>query len=86
MVTFAFALGPCGCETVQRLTHGVPDVNVALASPVVALRERLPVWEHVAFARVCTLPKAVVVQPRGPVVHVARVNLSVSCSDRKRVN
>lgn len=64
-------------------THGVPDVDVALLSPVVALREGLPIREHVAFLDVWTLSKAVIVQPGRPVVHVARAELPVGCSERK---
>lgn len=64
-------------------THGVPDVDVALVSPVVALREGLPIREHVAFLLVWTLPEAVIVQPGRPVVHVARAELPVGCSERR---
>lgn len=61
----------------------MPDVDVALVSPVVALREGLPVREHVAFLHIWTLPEAVVVQPGRPVVHVARAELPVGCSERR---
>lgn len=75
------------CDTIRQrcvLTHGVPHVDVALASPVVALRKRLPIGEHVAFVSVGTLSETVVVQPGRPVVHVARVQLSISCSETGR--
>lgn len=61
------------------LTHCVPHVDVVLASPVIALREGLPIREHVAFRHVCALSKAVVVHPGSPVVHVARTHLSIGC-------
>lgn len=63
----------------------MPHVDVALASPVVALRERLPIRKHVAFLYVHTLSKAVVVNPGSPVVDVARLQLSVGCSEQKGV-
>lgn len=59
-------------------THCVPHVDVALASPVIGLAERLPVGKHVAPLHVGTLSEAVVVHPGRPVVDVARVHLSVS--------
>lgn len=65
-------------------THGVPHVDVALASPVVALRKGLPIREHVAFPDVGTLSKAIIIQPGSPVVDVARVELPVGCSGRRR--
>lgn len=65
-------------------THGVPHVDVALVSPVVALRKGLPVGEHVAFLNVWTLSKAVIIQPGRPVVHVARTDLPVGCSEGRR--
>lgn len=69
---------------VHRPTHGVPHVDVALVSPVVALRKGLPIREHVAFLNVWTLSKAVIIQPGSPVVHVARMELPVGCSERRR--
>lgn len=69
------------CEPV-RLTHCVPHIDVALASPVIALRERLPIREHVALYHVSTLSKAVVIQPRSPVVHIPRTNLSIGCTEK----
>lgn len=66
------------------LTHCVPHVDVALATPVIALREGLPIREHIALLNVCTLSKAIVVQPGCPVVHVARMHLSISCSEERR--
>lgn len=77
------ALGKEKGAVVRGLTHGVPDVDVALASPVVALREGLPVREHVAFLDVRTLSEAVIVQPGRPVVHVAGMELPVGCSERR---
>lgn len=61
----------------------MPHVDVALASPVVALRERLSIREHVTFLYVGALSKAVVVYPGGPVVHIARLQLSIGCSEEK---
>lgn len=61
----------------------MPHVDVALAPPVVALREGLPIGEHVALSQVRALPEAVVVQPGSPVVHVARAHLSVGCSEKE---
>lgn len=76
------------CEENQQIstfpTHGVPDVDIALASPVVALREWLPIREHVAFLHIWALSKAIIIQPRSPVVHVARMKLPIGCSGRRR--
>lgn len=58
-------------------THGVPHVDVAPASPVIGLGERLPIRKHVAPLCVGTLSKAVVVHPGRPVVDIAGVQLSV---------
>lgn len=66
------------------LTHCVPHIDIALATPVIALREGLPIREHIAFLNVSTLSKAIVVQPGCPVVHVARMYLSISCSEKRR--
>lgn len=52
-------------------THGVPHVDVAPASPVIGLGERLPIGIHVAPLHIRTLSKAVVVHPGRPVVDVA---------------
>lgn len=65
------------------LTHCVPHIDIALASPIIALREGLPIREHIAFLNVCTLSKAIIIQPGGPVVHVARMHLSIGCSEKK---
>lgn len=73
------------CVNLVCLTHRVPHVDIALASPVIALRERLPIREHIALFQVSTLSKAVVIQPRSPVIHEARTNLSVGCTEEKRV-
>lgn len=43
------------------LTHCVPHVDIASASPVIGLREGLPIREHIAFRHVCTLSKAIVI-------------------------
>lgn len=67
------------------LTHCVPNVDVALAPPVIALREGLSVREHVAFCKVCTLSKAIVIQPGSPVIDVARAGQSIGCSGREKV-
>lgn len=69
---------------VSALTHGVPHVDVALVSPVVALREGLPIGEHVTFVCVWALSKAVIIQPRSPVVDVTVTKLSVSCRSHVR--
>lgn len=61
----------------------MPNVDVALVSPVIALREGLPIGEHVAFRGVSALSKTVVVQPGRPVVHVAGADLSIGCSKEK---
>lgn len=74
----------CGEGALIQLTHCVPNVDVALSPPVVALREGLPVREHVAFFHVWTFSKAVVVQPGSPVVHVTRSDLSVGCPGEKK--
>lgn len=70
-------------SALRRLTHCVPHVDVAFASPVIALGEGLPVGEHVAFLQVGALSEAVIVHPGSPVVHVAGVHLSVSCSEER---
>lgn len=67
----------CVCDHAR--THCVPHIDVALASPVVALREGLPVGEHIASVAVGALPKAVIVHPGRPVEHVAGAHLSVCC-------
>lgn len=47
----------------DALTHSVPNIDIALASPVVALREGFAIWEHVTALQVRTLPKAIVIHP-----------------------
>lgn len=73
----------CSCKLVH-LTHCVPYVDIILASPVIALRERLSIREYVAFYLVYTLSKAVVIQPGSPVIHIARAHLTISCSQEKK--
>ena len=66
-IQFFFVVGNVHTWT---LTHGVPNIDITLASPVIALREGLPIGEHVAFCHVCALSKAIVVQPGSPIVHI----------------
>lgn len=78
-----------GCEEfvgLNTLTHRVPNVDVVLASPVIALREGLPVGVHVTLFHVWALSEAIVVQPGGPVVHVTRSNLSAGCPEQTNKN
>lgn len=65
-------------------THGVPHVDVAPPSPVVGLREWLPIWKHVAPLNVGALSEAVVVHPGRPVVDIAGVQLSVGWTNMGR--
>lgn len=63
----------------------MPDVDVTLVPPVVALGEGLAIREYITFSFVNALPKAIVVQPGCPVVDVTRANLSISCTKEKSV-